>query len=341
MNKDLTNSAIDRQNILNNPFALAEIEKATGVHGIAFEGKSVLLKEQVAAFFEVTLRTIENYLEQNATELAKNGYEVIKGNRLKSLKEAIMSLDVPEISFGNIAKTPQLGIFDFRAFLNLAMLMAESERAKLLRQAILDIVIDTINQRTGGSTKYINQRDEDFIHSAFIEENYRKHFTDALKNCVKMGNFKYAVYTDKIYVSIFREKAKEYRQILKLENKDCVRSTFYSEILDLIAAYECGFAEILQQAFSNKGGMLSYVEVDVLFKGFENQGHWKPLIEKARNKMASRDLAFRDALHHQLQEYVTPIKRDEFERFIGEKSMELADRLEEAKDVMKRLKERE
>jgi len=41
------------------------------------------------------------------------------------------------------------------------MLIGESERARLLRQMILDIVIDTINQRTGGGTKYINQRDED------------------------------------------------------------------------------------------------------------------------------------------------------------------------------------
>ena len=74
-----------------------------------------------------------------------------------------------------------LGVFDFRAFLNLAMLISESERARLLRQTILDIVIDTINRRTGGGTKYINQRDEDFIHAYFQEENYRKEFTDALK----------------------------------------------------------------------------------------------------------------------------------------------------------------
>jgi len=42
-----------------------------GIRGIPFEGKTVLLKEQVAAFFEVTLRTIENYLEQHAAELVK------------------------------------------------------------------------------------------------------------------------------------------------------------------------------------------------------------------------------------------------------------------------------
>lgn len=341
MSKDLTNSAIDRQNILNNPYALAEIEKAAGIQGILFEGKTVLLKEQVAAFFEVTPRTIENYLEQHTQELARNGYEVLKGNRLKSLKLAIQSLDVPEISFGNIAKTPQLGIFDFRAFLNLAMLVSESDRAKLLRQAILDIVIDTINQRTGGGTKYINQRDEDFLQSAFSEENYRKQFTDALNDCVNMGKAKYPIYTDKIYVSIFREKSQEYRKILKLEERDKVRSTLYAEVLDIIASYECGFADVLQKEAASKDRKLNTWEVDALFKVFESQAHWKPLIEKARIKMASRDLAFRDALHLQLQEYIMPVKPEDYERFLGERSKELSERLEEAKDVMKRLKERE
>ena len=341
MNKDLTTSELDRQNILNNPYALAEIEKATGIQGIPFEGRTVVLKEQVATFFEVTPRTVDNYLEKFAPELARNGYVVLRGNRLKDMKLAIQALDAHEIDFVNIPKVAQLGIFDFRAFLNLAMLMTESHRAGLVRQMILDIVIDTINARTGGGTKYINQRDEDFIHSAFIEDNYRKQFTDALAKCVAMGNFKYAVYTDRIYVSIFREKSKEYRRILRLEGKDKVRDTFYSEVLDLIASYECGFAEALQTAFAKKGKRLIASEVDDLFRQFEELPLWRPLIEKARNKMASRDLAFRDALHHQLKDYVTPLAPSEFERFIGEKSIELAERLEQAKDVMKRLKERE
>lgn len=340
MKKDLTTSEVDRQNILNNPYALAEIEKAAAIRGIPFEGKTVVLKEQAARFFEITVRTVENYLENNSAELLRNGYEVVAGKRLIELKIAIRDMDDPETDFGIIKKTARLGIFDFRAFLNLAMLMRESGRAGLLRKAILDIVIDTINLRTGGGTKYINQRDEEFIHSAFIEENYRKQFTDALRDCVAMGNFKYAIYTDKIYVSIFREKAHEYRKILKLEQREKLRDTFYSEILDLIASYECGFADVLQREILWKKRKLSNWEVDDLFVGFEKQAHWKPLIEKARNKMASRDLAFRDALHIQLKDYIIPLERGEFERFLGEKSQELSERLEEARDVMKRLKER-
>lgn len=338
---DLTVSVVDRQNILNNPYALQEIEKAAHIRGIPFEGRSVVLKEQVAAFFEVDLRTVENYLSKHAEELAQNGYEVIRGKRLKEFKLRIAENDVPETIFGNISKTPQLGIFDFRAFLNLAMLMAESEPARLLRQAALDIVIDTINRRTGGGTKYINQRDEDFVISYFQEENYRKEFTDALRDCVDMGNFKYPLFTDKIYVSIFNENAQEYRRILRLHEKEKVRDTFYSEILDLVASYEYGFGKLLREVFEREGRKLDALEAERLFQEFEQQPLWKPLIEKARNKMASRDLAFRDALHHQLKEYITPINRDEFERFLGEKSKELAERLEEAKDVMKRLKERE
>jgi hypothetical protein len=337
--KDLTVSQVDRQNILNNPYALQEIEKATRIKGIPFEGKTVVLKEQVSTFFEVTPRTIDNYIEKFGEELHQNGYEVLRGNRLKSLKLEILKQSANETDF--VTKTTVLGIFDFRGFLNIAMLIKESERARLLRQMILDIVIDTINQRTGGGTKYINQRDEDFLLSAFQEENYRKEFTDALKNYVDMGNFKYPLYTDKIYVSIFREKAKEYHKILRLHKNDKVRDTFYSEILDLVSAYEYGFAKVIEDAYEKKGDKLNSWEVDELFSTFEQQAHWKPLIEKARNKMASRDLAFRDALHIQLKGYIAPITTADFERFIGEKSKELVKRLEEAKDVMKRLKERE
>jgi hypothetical protein len=338
MAKDLTVSSVDRQNILNNPYALEEIQKSIGLKGIVFNGKLVLLKEQVAAFFEVTPRTIENYLAQHEAELRQNGYDVLRGKLLDSLKIAVSEQLGAEMVFGT--KTTVASIFDFRAFLNLSMLITESEKAKVLRRVILDIVIDTINRRTGGGTKYINQRDEDFIVSYFEEENYRKQFIDSLKDCVEMGTAKYPIYTDKIYVSIFRENAQEYRKILRLHEKEKVRETFYSEILDLIASYECGLADMLQSEAKKKGRKLSAYEVDEIFHGFETQAHWKPLVEKARNKMASRDLAFRDALHNQLKDYVTPLKAEEFERFIGEKSKELSDRLEDAKDVMKRLKER-
>jgi hypothetical protein len=343
MSKDLTKSDIDRRNILNNPYAVEEIKKATKLQGIAFQGKLTLVKEQVAEFFEVTPRTIDNYLSKYESELKQNGYEILRGNSLQEFKIAVRDQFGNETDFvgRDLHNTNVLGIFDFRAFLNLAMLITESDRAKLLRQTILDIVIDTINQKTGGGTKYINQRDEDFIISYFKEEDYRREFTDALRDYVDMGNFKYPAYTNKIYVSIFKENAQEYRKILRLQENDKVRDTFYSEILDLVSSFEYGFAKVLEETYKKTGRMLNLWEVDALFAVFEAQALWKPLVEKARVKMASRDLAFRDALHHQLKEYLTPLQTEEFERFLGEKSKEIVARIEEAKEVFKRLKERE
>lgn len=180
MPRDLTASPVDRQNILNNPYAVGEIQKAAQIRGVVFEGAPRVIKEQVAAFFEVDPRTIERCLEQNADELLQNGYEVIRGKRLQEFKLAMERQFVTDIDVGH--KVVNLVIFDFRAFLNIGMLLTDSQRARLLRQLVLDIVFDVINQRTGGGTKYINQRDEDFLQVWFQGENYRKQFTDALRD---------------------------------------------------------------------------------------------------------------------------------------------------------------
>ena len=238
-------------------------------------------------------------------------------------------------------KTTVLGVFDFRAFLNIAMLLVESERARMLRQRMLDIVIDLINKKTGGGTKYINKRDKDFLFASLQEDNYRKQFTDALKECVESDRFKYAYFTDLIYVSIFKEKAKEYKKILDLKASDNVRETFYSEILDIIAAYESGLADAIRKKSSALKRPLSRSEAQALFEEFENMALWKPLIQRGRAKMASRDMALRDAFHYQLSEYIQPLDKDEYQKFLGVVGDELERLMEENKEVLKRLKERD
>ena len=344
MDKQLTNSNIDRQNILNNQYAINEVEKAVGIKGVLFEGSYRFTKQQITAFFEVDIRTIERNLEKYRAELEENGYEVLRAKRLKDYKLAIEKVYVSDIDVGDIKidpKMPSIGVFDFRAFLNIGMVLTDSEVAKELRRTILDIVIDTINKKTGGGTKYINQRDSNFVLTYFKNENYRQAFTDTLRDYVDMGNFKYPLFTDKIYKSIFREKSNEYRKILKLEPKDNVRKTLYSEILILISSFEFGFSELLKKKSDEKDRKLSAWEVERLYSEFENQPHWKPLLEDARVKMASRDLGFRDALHLKLQEYLAPIPKEEFEKFLGTSSMNVEEQLEQFQEVFKRLKERE
>lgn len=60
------------------------------------------------------------------------------------------------------------------------------------------------------------------------------------------------ILSDLIYVSIFKEKAVEYKKILDLKESDKVRDTFYSEILDIIAAYETGLADEIKKNMKNK-----------------------------------------------------------------------------------------
>ena len=171
MAKDLTTSRLDRQNILNNEIAIDEIQRKSGVEGIPWEGKTFLTREMSAGFFGVDIRTISRCIEQNSEELSSNGYEVLRGKRLKAF------IDAANASGKDIyvpTKTTVLGVFDLRAFLNMAMLLSESDRARALRQLMLDIVIDLINRKTGGGTKYINQRDRNFVFSSLQEDSYRR-----------------------------------------------------------------------------------------------------------------------------------------------------------------------
>lgn len=339
MKKDLTTSGLDRQNILNNQIAIKEMNKRVDVKGVFWKTRIYITKEDIADFYEVDVRTITRYIDKYSDELRNNGYKVLKGRELKTFLNAYEESFAKDINVSS--KITQLGVFDFKAFLNIGMLLSESLKARQIRELILDIVIDIINDKTGGNTKYINKRDNDFLFSSFQEENYRRKFTDALNLYVEDNKYKYANLTNMIYRSIFKENAQEYKKILDLKASDKVRETFYSEILDIIASYENGLAEEIKSEFESKGSKLTIKEVKELFKKFEKMPHWKPLIEKGRVKMSSRDMALREAFHYQLAEYIQPLNKDEFDKFLGEKSDELEKLLIENQDVLKRLKERE
>ena len=84
--KDLTISNIERQNVLNNRFAVSKVQEHLDIEGMLFEGEYRFTKKMVADFYEVEERTIERYLEKHSDELAANGYVLCKGKHLKELK---------------------------------------------------------------------------------------------------------------------------------------------------------------------------------------------------------------------------------------------------------------
>ena len=104
MRKDLTSSRIDRQNFLNNELAIREIRESSNIKGVVFEGETRLTKNMVASFFNVEARTIERYVADNADELMKNGYEVLRGQRLRTFIQVAQEQDAPDINVGSITQ---------------------------------------------------------------------------------------------------------------------------------------------------------------------------------------------------------------------------------------------
>ncbi len=331
---DLSVSNIERQNVLNNKYAIAKIQDYLGIIGMEFEGEYRFTKKMVADFYEVDISTINRYLAEYTEEIQSNGYILCKGKRLKEFK----------LQFGHLinemTKTTQLGLFNFRAFLNMGMLLTESEKARQLRSVILDIVIATLNEKAGGGTKYINRRDANYLPIALKEFNYRKQLTSALRAYVNGHETNiYSDVTNAIYKAVFRENAKEYREILKLDSKDNVRQTLYAEVLLVIASFENGVGSAIRSKSKELKRKLSFEEVEQLIINLADEPMQKPYLEDARTKMASRDLCFRDAYHGNIEEYLREVSPEEYERFIGEKSINIDQILDENIDVLKRLKQ--
>lgn len=333
--KDLTVSDIERQNVLNNRFAVDEIQKHLDITGMLFDGEYRFTKKMVADFYEVDTSTIDRYLSLNSDELKHNGYVLCKGKSLKEFKLQFAHL------INEASKTTQLGLFNFRSFLNIGMMLTDSEKAKIVRSIILDVVIATINEKTGGGTKFINRRDINYLPAAIKEENYRKNLTSTINTCVD-GHYtmKYALITDYIYKAVFRENAKEYREILKLNTKDNVRHTLYAEVLLVISSFENGVGAAIQDTYKSKGGIkLTLNEVEDIVNELTEHPMQKPYLSDARTKMASRDFSFRDVYHGNIAEYLQAVTPEEFERFIGDSSIDFDRILEDNKDVLKRLKQ--
>lgn len=334
---NLTTSKVARQNILNNQYALQEIQNGIGMQGVLYQREFRFSKKQVASFFGVEERTLNYYLKINNEELRQNGYTVLSGQELKEFISVVSEQrvdDVWEIS----SRTPKLAVFNFRAFLNLAMLLTNNDKARQVRSVVLDISISAINKRTGGGTKYINSRDSNYLQSAIKEQNYRKVLTSAINSYVEgTSTAKYRQITDCIYKAIFRENAKEYAELLKVPD-DSIHDTMYAEVLMIIASFENGVGYAIQQRFNETRSLVPVDYVCEIIESFAQNPMQIPYLEDARTKMASRDYCFRETHHENISEYISPVSSSDFERFIGEHSDSLLQDLFTRRDVMKRLK---
>lgn len=337
-------STVDRQNLLNNTGALRVIEQHLDLKAPIIDNEMRLTTEQVALFYDIDERTIRRYIDAHRDELGDNGYEIFTWKRLQEAKKVY----VKDIHVLNInPKAPQVWFFSFRAFLNLGMLLQESDVARQLRQTMLDIVLEYLNTKWGWNTKYINVNDDTYLLAYRESIDYRKRFTDALRDYIDAWNFKYPYFTNLVYQAIFLENSREYKLLLRLWEKENLRHTLYSEVLTVVSQYENWFAHDLRSRSTQLWRKLTELEAKKLFDDFQQNPILEPTREMARTIMASRDKALRQVLHDKLTPYIETLTPDEYERFCAEyieykwsKNKEMLDLMEENKEVFIRLRDK-
>ncbi len=178
----------------------------------------------------------------------------------------------------------------------------ESDFKKVMRIAALD-------------PKIINQLASEFSETREETKDYRKDFTNCIKNFVEVKN--YGTYTDMLYNFLFLEKAKEYRKLLNLAKKDFTRNYMYEEILLTIGAFETGLAGEIEKEFKKLGRKLSKNEFVNKFNKFASQKNWFVYQRRARKIMATYDEELRNIKHPKLIDYKKEFSQEDIQKLIG------------------------
>ncbi|MEK7172621.1 MAG: antA/AntB antirepressor family protein [Patescibacteria group bacterium] len=178
----------------------------------------------------------------------------------------------------------------------------ESDFKKVMRIAALD-------------PKIINQLASQFLETREETKDYRKDFTDCIKNFVAVKN--YGTYTDMLYDFLFLEKAKEYRKLLDLAKKDFTRNYMYEEILLIIGAFEAGLAGEIEKEFKRLDRMLNKDEFVKKFDEFASQKNWLVYQKRARSIMATYDEELRRVKHPKLIDYKKEFSQEDIQKLIG------------------------
>ncbi len=178
----------------------------------------------------------------------------------------------------------------------------ESDFKKVMRIAMLD-------------PKIINQLASQFSETREETKDYRKDFTDCIKNFVAVKN--YGTYTDMLYDFLFLEKAKEYRKLLDLAKKDFTRNYMYEEILLIIGAFEAGLAGEIEKEFKKLGRVLDKNEFIKKFNEFSSTKNWLVYQKRARSIMATYDEELRRIKHPKLIDYKKEFSQEDIQKLIG------------------------
>jgi phage anti-repressor protein len=198
----------------------------------------------------------------------------------------------------------------------LAML-ENNDRGKLVRKYFIRVEGDfkKVMRIATMDPKIINQLASQFSETREETKDYRKDFTDCIKNFVAVKN--YGTYTDMLYDFLFLEKAKEYRKLLDLAKKDFTRNYMYEEILLTIGAFESGLSGEIEKEFKKSGRMLTKNEFAKKFNEFASQKNWLVYQKRARNIMATYDEELRMIKHPKLIDYRKEFSQEDIQNLLS------------------------
>ena len=152
-NRELRNKNLNKIEILKkvgNLLLLSNNEHAT--------------TKQISDFFEVPKKTIESLFADNKKEIETAGAFFLQGVDLKDFKTSLPSQ-------GDLKRVPSCWLFPKRAILNIGMLLRDSEVAKRLRQALLDVIEESPKASIKVTKNLLAERDiYIFLEQYLIDE---------------------------------------------------------------------------------------------------------------------------------------------------------------------------
>ncbi len=195
-------------------------------------------------------------------------------------------------------------------------MIENNEKGKLVRKYFIRVESDfkKVMQIATSDPKFVNQLASQFFETREETKEYRRDFTDCIKDFVAVKN--YGTYTDMLYNFLFLERAKEYRKLLSLVKKDLTRNFMYEEIVLIIGAFETGLAGEIEKEFKKLSRMLTQKEFEKIFDDFSSTRNWMVYQKRARNIMATYDEELRKIKHPKLIDYRKEFSQEDIQKLL-------------------------
>lgn len=162
MQEGLSYSLSDRQTILNTEEVLQYIQDNFAMPGTLYHDDFYLTLEDAASYFGVDVTVIQDYTVRFQDELFQNGFTTLRGDDFSDFLTVSRNID---------PSTQELSVFTFKAFLDLAFLLPDNEKASHLRCVALIVMTDVINLGIGGSAIYLQNDSKPSLPPTDVPEN--------------------------------------------------------------------------------------------------------------------------------------------------------------------------